>query len=421
MRGNIGLLLASTAVLLVATVAPRLRARWPTWQRIGWRTGTFLVLTLLVQRLLGSPVAPVFESVHRDLRLWEQLVEASWWLLAGRVAVGIARAFVVVENRPRETRIVSDLLAGAIYVAVALAIVSVAFSIPIEGLLATSGIVAIVLGLALQSTLSDVFSGIAVGIEKPYKVGDLLWVEGGIEGRVIQVNWRSTQIGTVQDNVAIVPNSIIAKARLVNRSAPTPRRAGTVTIRLDARADPDHCLATLTAAVRACRLVLAEPAPTVACTGLQGDGVDYEVSFSVTASDLLIAARTELYARIHRHLRHEGIALAISGARMPLRVEVPSLAGLLERSDLFGVLGPAHRERLGEYFTAVEMQTGEVLMRKGEVPETLFVIASGTVEITLDRPDGPQPIHWLSPGETLGAAQGCSTLPEAALSSTFRL
>ena len=49
----------------------------------------------------------------------------------------------------------------------------------------------------------------------PYSAGDLLWVEGGIEGRVIQVNWRSTHIATINKDVAVVPNSVMAKARLV--------------------------------------------------------------------------------------------------------------------------------------------------------------------------------------------------------------
>jgi small-conductance mechanosensitive channel len=83
-------------------------------------------------------------------------------------------------------------------------------------MLATFGVIAIVLGLALQSTLADVFSRVAVGLERPYKLGDLLWVEGDIEGMVVQVSRKSTQIRTRQNNIAIVPNSVIAKSRLVN-------------------------------------------------------------------------------------------------------------------------------------------------------------------------------------------------------------
>ena len=114
-------------------------------------------------------------------------------MLGARVAVGVLRLALVVEDKPRQTQIVSDLLASTIYVATALSVINFVFGVPIVGLVATSGVVAIVLGLALQSTLSDVFSGIAVGLEHAYKPGDLLWVEGGIEGQVLEINWRSTR------------------------------------------------------------------------------------------------------------------------------------------------------------------------------------------------------------------------------------
>lgn len=396
------LLSLSTLLLLTAVLVPRLRPRWALWQRVSWRIATFVALTMLVERTLGSPMQPRFDASSASQRFWEQLVEAGWWLLGGRVAVGFVRLLVVLENRPR-VRIVSDLVAGAIYVASLLAIVSFAFSVPIRGLLATSGVIAIVLGLALQSTLSDVFSGIAVGLEKPHKPGDLLWVEGGIEGHVIQVNWRSTHISTEHNNVAVVPNSIIAKARLVNRSAPTQLRGDTIVVSLDARAAPEDCLAVLNAAVRACRILLPVPEATTACTGLRGDGGAYEISFSVASSDVLTAARTELFTRVHRHLRYGGIALAVPGVGPMQQVEVPTPGQLLEQSDWFSVVEPAQRDRLAEYFTATWRQPGETLIRQGDEPEALFIIASGTAEITVSEPPGSRMVYRMSPGETLGA------------------
>lgn len=209
------------------------------------------------QRCRGRILAPVLDGADRG------------GLDREPRAAGIAfiRILVVLENKPRETRIVSDLLAGAIFVCAALAIANLGFALPVRGLLATSGVVAIVLGLALQSTLADVFSGIAVGLERPYKPGDLLWVEGAIEGAVREVNWRSTQIATGDRNVAVVPNSGIAKARRVNRSAPSPARTDTVTIRLDAATPRERAVAVRAAAVRNCRIPLAGPPPVLACTG----------------------------------------------------------------------------------------------------------------------------------------------------------
>jgi hypothetical protein len=83
---------------------------------------------------------------------------------------------------------------------------------PIEGLLATSGIVALVLGLALQSTLADLFSGIALDIEDPFGAGDRITVDGGNEGQVIEINWRATRIRNRSGDTTVIPNSQIAKS-----------------------------------------------------------------------------------------------------------------------------------------------------------------------------------------------------------------
>ena len=275
-------LLLATLLLVVSAI---IAWRWPRrlhWLYVGWRIAIFVALTALARWQLGSPLHPRYAANYSDLGFWEHVIEAGWWLFAASMGVTLVRLLVVLEHRPRETQIVSDLLAGAIYITTLLAIVNFVFGVPIAGLLATSGVVAIVFGLALQNTLADVFSGIAVGIERPYKAGDLLWVEGDIEGHVTQVTWRSTHIATFQSNIAIVPNSVIAKARLINRSLPEPMRRDTIVLKLDATATPEHCIATLIAASRASLLPLASGVPTASCVGLQGDGASYEVNYLVT-------------------------------------------------------------------------------------------------------------------------------------------
>jgi small-conductance mechanosensitive channel/CRP-like cAMP-binding protein len=393
-------LLLSTLLLTVALLLPRFFRAWPLWVRLIWHVAFFAALTFALERVFGSPLDPAFTQPHM---VWQQVLEAGWWLIGAQVAIGSARLLVVLDNRPRETQIISDLLAGAIYVATFLAVINFALTVPVRGLLATSGVIAIVLGLALQTTLSDVFSGIAVGLERPYKAGDLLWVEGDIEGQVLQVDWRSTQIATGDQNIAIVPNSVIAKARLINRSAPTPMRGSSLEIRLDARVPPERCIASLTAAARACRILLSAPPPRIACTGLNGDGGVYQISFVVPSSDQLASARTELLGKIHRHVRHDGIALAIAGNPEPPAVGMFDPAQLLAQSDLFCVIEPAQRDLLAQHFTPIWLQAGEVLVSQGEMADALFVIASGTVEITVEKDGAKRMIYRMSPGESLGA------------------
>ncbi|MGI3775920.1 MAG: mechanosensitive ion channel domain-containing protein [Janthinobacterium lividum] len=413
-------LLAAGVLLLAGFLGPRLVARrWPGWARMALRTAAFALASVVVVRVLGSPLAPRFARLGQDTGFAAQLVEAGWWLLGARVAVSFLRLLIVLEHRPRETRMLSDLLGGVIYVGAALALVAFAFSVPVRGLLATSGVIAIVLGLALQSTLSDVFSGIAVGLERSYKVGDLVSVEGGVEGHVSQVNWRSTQIATGQGDTAVVPNSVMAKARFVNHSAPTPRRRETVTLVLHAQAAPERCVAVLTAAVRACRVPLDAPGPEVACTGLQGDGAAYAVSFSVRDSEQLAKARGELFSQAHRHLHHAGIALAVTGAAGLAPGETPTREQLLAGSELFGVLEAGQRDLLARRFVAVQLPAGTVLVRQGQKPEALFIVTAETLEIVVEEAAGPRVVYRMSPGESLGMAGLVTGSPNAATATAL--
>src|SRR5208282_4207084 len=95
------------------------------------------------------------------------------------------RFVVYRDRRSRGGRLFSDLLAAAIYIATAAAVLNSVFALPVTGVVATSGVAAIVLGLALQNTLADVFAGIAVGIEAPFGVGDRIEIADKTEGVVV--------------------------------------------------------------------------------------------------------------------------------------------------------------------------------------------------------------------------------------------
>jgi small-conductance mechanosensitive channel/CRP-like cAMP-binding protein len=399
------LLLIATLLIFFPVIAiSRVRGKWPLWLRAVWAISLFALLTFIMRQLFNSPLRPHYFEAAPAAAFWERLVVAGWWLAAARGGIALMRLVVTIEHRPRETQIISDLAAGGIYIATGLAIIDFVFAVPIGGLLATSGIIAIVLGLALQSTLADVFSGIAVGVERPYRAGDLIWVEGDIEGQVVQVTWRSTHIATGQNNIAIVPNSVMAKARIINRSRPSLVRGGTVSVRLDPGIPPAHCEAALIAAARSCPMLLAHPAPEVACTELNGDGCSYQLEYSVASSSLMTKARNQLLTAMHRHLHAAGIALAVPGETTIPAPPAPTPAEILEKSELFGMIEPAQRDLLASHFETLKLQTGEALIRQGADPDALYVIASGAVEVAVAEPPAPpRVVHHIQPGESVGA------------------
>jgi small-conductance mechanosensitive channel/CRP-like cAMP-binding protein len=395
-------LLWASAILIGLSISNWLRPRRPLWATIVMHVGAFALLTWQVRIAMGTPLRPQFETDPPAMLLWQQIVEVGWWIVGARAAAAGIRAVVALEGRPHQSRILSDLLAAGIYIATGLAITNFAFSVPIGGLVATSGVIAIVLGLALQSTLADVFSGIAVGLERAYKPGDLLWVEGDIEGTVVQVSWRSTQVRTRHDNIAIIPNSVIAKSRLINRSSPTPARSDTLTVKVDSQADPARCVTILNAAVRTCLLPLAKPEPSVAYAGLTGDGSTFEIAYSVGSSDDLVAARTEVLSQVHRHLFHAGIALAIAGSAHPPPVPPVTISVLIDHSDLFGVLPAEEREAFAKQFVTASLEKGDILIREAAPPSSVFLIVSGVVEVTRNDGGTRQVVARLGPGDAIG-------------------
>ena len=401
MTPNLAIGLATTCTL-GGLLVPLFVARTPLWPRVLAGTILFVGMSASLPFVVGSPLHPTFDR-HPDRHLLEQFLEAAWWFVAGRAVVGFTRLLVVIEHKPRETRLVSDLVSGAIYLCAFLATVNFAFGVPVRGLLATSGVIAIVLGLALQSTMADVFAGIALGVERPYEVGDLVWFEGDIEGTVVQLNWRSTHIQTGNDDVAVVPNSVVAKSKLVNRSHPTSLRSDSVSIVLTPDAPPGQCMSALRDAATACIRILDKPAPAVTITRLGGDGVHYSISFAVASSAHLVAARTELLDQVSRHLRFTGITYAVPGTQASKLAPAATRQQVLNASRDLDFLTTADQDLIASRMTDRIFEPGEALVRQGEIAGSVLIIATGAVGIVHVAPDGDiRRFGSLGPGDFIG-------------------
>jgi small-conductance mechanosensitive channel len=370
----------------------------------------FLVALTVV--LLHAGVVP-YEPLTRTGVPLEDAVRAAlkiaWWLWAAWFLVGLLRAFVVAEHRPREGKLIQDLLAGLVYLAAGFAIIAYVFDLPVQGLLATSGAIAIVLGLALQSTLSDVFSGVVLNFSRPYRPGDWINIDGATDGRVIEMNWRATHILTAKRDLAIVPNSTIAKAKIVNASSPSGIHGMSVTVRLAAETTPGIGVEMLRRAILNTRLILATPAPLITVKSMTGDMTEFELSVFVEELSQSTRAQNELFDWISRHLAAAGIALASSqgqpSSTLPAAPpEKPRSAAELavDLVAMFAGLTRDERRTLAAKTRAAHYDAGAVLVDKGEVLHSLFIIGGGVVSITALASEGEIELLRLGPGDHFG-------------------
>lgn len=105
--------------------------------------------------------------------------------------------------------------------------VSFVFNVQLAPLLATSAAFSIILGLAMQDTLGNLFAGVSLQLDKNFEIGD--WIEiigdGGHKaiGMVKEISWRSTVLVGFLDEVITIPNRILAQSQISNYSpAETP-------------------------------------------------------------------------------------------------------------------------------------------------------------------------------------------------------
>src|SRR3984893_7298839 len=280
----------------------------------------FVILTAL---LLGGGVVPYRPGAivgSESRRFFVGALEVIWWLGAAWLAVGFLRAFVVLGRQPRESKLVQDLLAAIVYLTATFAIVADVFDLPVKGLLATSGALAIIIGLALQSSLGDVFSGIVLNIERPYRVGDWIILDDTLQGKVIETNWRATHILTGNQDVAIIPNSVIAKSRLVNCSPPTTIHGASIGVRLEPSLTPAAGCNLLKEVLLGSTHILHTPEPTVTIKDLSAEMVDFELSYSVADISAVDRAQNELFNRVFQAAAAAGAAFAPRIAVMSAKV-----------------------------------------------------------------------------------------------------
>lgn len=235
-----------------------------------------------------------------------------WWTHLAWTLVGFVRLYVVLEHRPREARLLQDLVVAAIYLGVALSITGFVFGAPIGTLAATSGVVAIIVGLALQNTLGDVFSGIALTLGRPYTLGDWIMLSDGTEGRVVETTWRSTHLLTGVHNIVVLPNSVLAKLSLTNLSRPDATQQMTLTIRIAATHAPHVIQEAMFAVLQSCKRIVKEPPPLVALKEIDAVAIGMDLLFCVAGPGDRLLARNEVIDLIHRHCETNGLRLAMS-------------------------------------------------------------------------------------------------------------
>lgn len=262
-----------------------------------------ILITALFPRHGNALGQYLFARPPGQPRVAIELFGIAWWILGAWVFNSVLdlilrRTIFPDDNQPHARRLFADLASVLVYVVAIVGITDTVLKYPLSGVLATSGVLAIVLGLALQNTLADVFSGLAINIEQPFSAGDWITVTDHAEGQVIEINWRATRLKTAANDTIVIPNSVVAKAVVTNhrRRGEAPLR--TLGVKIDHLIPPSRVIEALqTAAKRSCRIAPGT-APTAYACGFSDALISYELAFAVDDFTVGWEAQSEVIGHV---------------------------------------------------------------------------------------------------------------------------
>ncbi|PZM12535.1 mechanosensitive ion channel family protein [Rhizobium tubonense] len=400
------------AVILVSIVVSRVLLRRHRAYRLVAQIVFFIALTgiLLYHDIVPYTPAPPESSV--SMRIFLGVAKAVWWVNGAWVLVGFVRVFLIFERKPREGRLLQDLVVGVIYLGAALSVVSYVFGVPIGTLIATSGVFAIILGLALQSTLNDVFSGIALNLGRPYSVGNWVVLDDDVQGRVVETNWRATHLLNGTNDLVIIPNSALAKARLTNLSSPDETHGISITVRVDPTAVPRVITDVMRNVLLSTNSILKVPEPTVTIDSLDGQALQIGLSCRVKDISMVATAKNEIFDLIYRHTKSSGLKLAAPVGSTAATPAEPTSEGtgqhtgtpwrLLNNIPLFTPLTEDEKEVLASHMSRRTYHKDAIIAEQDTRLTSLMIMRTGVVSISRKEAGRSIELTRLAPGDYFG-------------------
>lgn len=276
-----------------------------------------------------------------------------------------------------------------------------------EQLLTTSAVGAVVIGFALQDTLGNFFAGLAIQVEKPFRVGHWISV-GGRDGQVQEVTWRATKVRTKAGQFLILPNSFVSKEPILNYSEPTIPTRLEVDIGASYLTPPNEVKAAVQRAMANAPLVMRSPEPQVILLDFGASAITYRAQFWIEDFAVDTQARDEVRTNLWYEFRRSNIEIPwpiqveYSREEPPVRTDahIAAAAERLAGVDLFSTL--PREDRLAFSRVSVEhlFGAGEAVVRQGTAGRSMFVVLNGQVRVVLE-PSG-QEVATIGPGGFFG-------------------
>ncbi len=274
-----------------------------------------LVTVVLLGAILAANVAEIPKDSAKLLsNLALTVIISSWTLVTMRITRAL---FLAAARRSKPNSMIRDQtlplftnLAAIIIILFGIYIIFQIWGIDMTAWLASAGIIGIAVGFAAKDTLANLFSGVFIMADSPYKLGDYISLDNLTRGKVTHIGIRSTRILTRDDVEITVPNSIMGNSQIINQTG-GPHQKMRVKVRVGVAydSDLDQVESILLDVARSEALVSQYPVPRVRFRTFGPSSLDCDLMVWVAEPELSGSVVHQLGKAIHKAFNAAGIVI----------------------------------------------------------------------------------------------------------------
>ena len=398
---------------------------------VGAFVGTFFVALMfgrLLKRGAGVQLGVLYQLFCLTLAfyaaLWVYGVQANWHNHVGAAAILLSTALVVAlvnryvwdwyfEKR-KQTPIphfLREVIGGLIFLVALLLVLSVGYHAEreLKGLLAGSGVLAIIIGFAGQNFFAGIIGGISIQINRPYKVGDWLKVHDTY-AEVREINWRSTRLCTNDSIYLDIPNNEMVQHTITNLSYPNRTHFMRLQINAEYGAPPNRVKDALMRAVIQVPGVEKDPPPQVYVSEYGESAIVYQIKFAMTTHSGYYEVRDGIYTNAWYEFRRHKITFPFPQRTLHLERKTgrPADEGheealsILRGEALFQCLSETQLDHLVKQARLNHFGRGERVIEEGDEGDSMFILLRGAAEVSVAKNGSNIPVATLSSGDCFG-------------------
>ncbi|MGB8341342.1 MAG: cyclic nucleotide-binding domain-containing protein [Chthoniobacterales bacterium] len=391
---------------------------------------TFFV-TLAIGRILkrraGVPLGIFFQLFALTLSCyvaaWVYGLEPHWSNDIGAILILISTTILVafidryIWNAYFERRgiavpkLLRDLVATLIFLVALMIVLSVGYhaETQLKGLLAGSGVLAIILGFAAQNLLSSVIAGLSIQIQRPYKVGDWLKV-GDNYGEVTEIRWGATRLRTNDAITLHIPNNEMVKQTIVNLSYPTRNHYMRLYMGAEYGAPPNRVKEAILRATIQAPGVEKNPPPQVFVSEYGESAIIYQIKFTMSTHSGYFETRDAIYTNIWYIFRRRKITIPFPIRTLEINRRKTSTPqqehlqtkAILEGDALFNCLTSEQLDHLIGGSRRVHFGRGERIIEQGAEGASMFVLLQGAASVSISQNGAMVQVGSLRMGDCFG-------------------